>query len=69
MPTGSGTTGGTFEIKDTKVRLALHDLTGFDGRCDAILFTDDLLIHSPDRSRPDGFLAHPTPRHACWFHR
>lgn len=30
--------GGTVEIKQRNVQLALHDLTGFDGRCDAILF-------------------------------
>ncbi|MEQ9407029.1 MAG: FAD-dependent oxidoreductase [Fuerstiella sp.] len=31
--------GGTVDIKSTDVTLALHDLTGFDGRCDAIFFT------------------------------
>ena len=31
--------GGKVEIKSNKVKLALHDLTGFDGRCDAIVFT------------------------------
>ncbi len=30
--------GGTVEIASTKVKLALRDLTGFDGRCDAICF-------------------------------
>ena len=30
--------GGTIEIRSERVALALHDLTGFDGRCDAILF-------------------------------
>lgn len=30
--------GGVVEIKQRKVSLALHDLTGFDGRCDAIYF-------------------------------
>jgi hypothetical protein len=33
--------GGTVEVKSSKVRLALHDLTGFEGRCDAILFAND----------------------------
>ncbi|MFK7767396.1 MAG: FAD-dependent oxidoreductase [Mariniblastus sp.] len=33
--------GGTVEIKNKKTKLALHDLTGFDGRCDAILFTKE----------------------------
>ena len=31
--------GGTIEITKTSVTLGLHDLTGFDGRCDAIYFT------------------------------
>ena len=30
--------GGTVEITGTEVQVALHDLTGFDGRCDAIYF-------------------------------
>lgn len=34
--------GGTVEITDPKsVSIALNDLTGFDGRCDAIYFTTD----------------------------
>ena len=33
--------GGTVEIPAGPVALALHDLTGFDGRCDAIYFTRD----------------------------
>lgn len=31
--------GGEVTIDDTQVKLTLHDLTGFDGRCDAIYFT------------------------------
>ncbi|MDH3718864.1 MAG: FAD-dependent oxidoreductase [Planctomycetota bacterium] len=31
--------GGTVSILDTKASLGLRDLTGFDGRCDAILFS------------------------------
>jgi hypothetical protein len=31
--------GGEIEISSKTVRLALHDLTGFDGRCDAVFFT------------------------------
>ncbi len=38
---------GTVTLTDTKVQLALHDLTGFEGRCDAILLTDD-----PDYTPP-----------------
>ena len=47
LPTRFGTTGkewgwqdgGRVNIKEPKTQLALHDLTGFDGRCDAIYFT------------------------------
>lgn len=31
--------GGEVEITDTSATIALNDLTGFDGRCDAIFFT------------------------------
>ena len=37
--------GGTIEIKQPEVMLALHDLTGFEGRCDAILFTHEHIDH------------------------
>jgi len=40
--------GGTIPGVAGKTRLALHDLTGFDGRCDAILFTSDLKWTPPD---------------------
>jgi len=33
--------GGTVSIEKKRIHLALHDLTGFEGRCDAILFTSD----------------------------
>jgi hypothetical protein len=33
--------GGTVEIPDREAKLAIHDLTGFDGRCDAIYFSKD----------------------------
>lgn len=33
--------GGAVEIKNVDATLTLHDLTGFEGRCDAILFTQD----------------------------
>ncbi len=33
--------GGVVEVGETHVELALHDLTGFDGRCDAILFSKE----------------------------
>lgn len=31
--------GGTVEIQNKTTQVGLHDLTGFDGRCDAVLFT------------------------------
>jgi len=40
--------GGSVEIKRDKVQLALHDLTGFDGRCDAIAFMSDLSAKPPE---------------------
>ncbi len=33
--------GGPVEVSGTQLNLALHDLTGFDGRCDAIVFSRD----------------------------
>jgi hypothetical protein len=33
--------GGVVNIEKETMTLALHDLTGFDGRCDAILFTKE----------------------------
>ena len=33
--------GGIVEITERNVQIALHDLTGFEGRCDALLFTQD----------------------------
>lgn len=33
--------GGRIDLAPGSHQLALHDLTGFDGRCDAILLTDD----------------------------
>lgn len=33
--------GGSIEIKSKKVSLSLRDLTGFNGRCDAIIFSSD----------------------------
>lgn len=34
--------GGTLEIEGNDADISLHDLTGFEGRCDAILFSADL---------------------------
>ena len=40
--------GGAVEITKTKVTVALHDLTGFEGRCDAILFSSDPKLTPPN---------------------
>ena len=40
--------GGQVEIIERNVRLALHDLTGFEGRCDAIVFSSDADFVPPD---------------------
>jgi hypothetical protein len=44
--------GGTVEIAAPQTTVALHDLTGFDGRCDAIYFTADLNERPPNDSAP-----------------
>ncbi len=44
--------GGTVEIAQAQVTLALHDLTGFEGRCDAILFTRDEKFTPPNDKKP-----------------
>jgi len=33
--------GGTVEVTKKSMQIKLHDLTGFEGRCDAIFFTND----------------------------
>ncbi|MFH1716110.1 MAG: FAD-dependent oxidoreductase [Planctomycetota bacterium] len=40
--------GGAVEIKNEQAVLALHDLTGFEGRCDAIFFTSDMNFVPPN---------------------
>ena len=39
---------GAIELPAGEVPLALHDLTGFDGRCDALLLSDDAAFMPPD---------------------
>lgn len=41
--------GGTVEISDRSTTVALHDLTGFDGRCDAIVFASDPEFTPPNQ--------------------
>lgn len=38
---------GRVSVKSGKVKVALHDLTGFDGRCDAIYFTTEKDVLPP----------------------
>jgi hypothetical protein len=42
--------GGRVEIDKLNTNLALRDLTGFDGRCDAIFFTKDQSVTPPNES-------------------
>ncbi|NLF72242.1 MAG: FAD-dependent oxidoreductase [Candidatus Anammoximicrobium sp.] len=42
--------GGVVKINQRDVKLALHDLTGFDGRCDAVFFTSDANVTPPNSS-------------------
>lgn len=41
--------GGTVSINNKSAKVALHDLVGFDGRCDAILFTQESHPHIPNK--------------------
>lgn len=41
--------GGETNVQSDQVKLALHDLTGFNGRCDAILFTNAPKFTPPDK--------------------
>jgi len=40
--------GGTVHINKEKVEIAINDMTGFDGRCDAIVLTKDLKFIPPN---------------------
>lgn len=44
--------GGAVEIQKLRTKISLHDLTGFDGRCDAIVFSTDkdLIDHQSEES-------------------
>jgi len=44
--------GGTVEISNPETEIRLHDLTGFAGRCDAILFTTPGTPTAPDSGEP-----------------
>jgi len=44
--------GGQIEISEKEIQVRLHDLTGFEGRCDAIVFTTDLDFRPPNAGEP-----------------
>ncbi len=41
--------GGEIDVQNEQISVALHDLTGFNGRCDAILFTNSPSFIPPDK--------------------
>lgn len=43
--------GGRVVVDKPEITLALHDLTGFDGRCDAIIFTSDPGFVPPEEAK------------------
>jgi hypothetical protein len=47
--------GGTVDITGGSVTVALHDLTGFDGRCDAIVLSPDLDFAPPNDEKLAAF--------------
>jgi hypothetical protein len=53
--------GGMVTIVTPHVTIALHDLTGFEGRCDAIAFIKDSSLPPPDGGGV-GYLARFGPR-------
>jgi len=40
--------GGSVRLKPGKTRISLHDLTGFEGRCDAVILTTDHNLRPPN---------------------
>ena len=43
--------GGTVFLNEGKCKLSLHDMTGFNGRCDAILLTNDTKFLPPNDNK------------------
>ena len=41
--------GGKIQLAKGKLKLTLHDLTGFEGRCDAIVFSNDPTFTPPNK--------------------
>ena len=50
QPTWHWQLAGDRELKAGKVKVALHDLTGFNGRVDAILFSNDKSLTPPENA-------------------
>ena len=48
IPAWTWQKAGSVEISDTPCEVALKDLTGFDGRCDALFFTQDATFQPPN---------------------
>lgn len=48
IPAWTWQKGGSVEISATSCEIALKDLTGFDGRCDALFFTKDATFQPPN---------------------
>ncbi len=46
---------GTVDIRDRSAIVSLHDLTGFNGRCDAIFFTMDDVVPPDDPAALEAF--------------
>ena len=46
--------GGSIEVEKKRITLALHDLTGFDGRCDAIVLTRKTGLLLPNEAKALG---------------
>lgn len=44
--------GGSVEIRAKEAKVSLHDLTGFEGRCDAVLFSKDPAFKPSDDATP-----------------
>ncbi len=43
--------GGKVKLQKGENKIALHDLTGFEGRCDAIIFTSNLKFTPPNKEK------------------
>ena len=53
--------GGAVRLNKKEVKLALHDLTGFDGRCDAIMLSTDPGFVPPNESKALAALRRKAP--------